>query len=156
LQLISHSLGGRTSISLRKLSQHPSLGGSLGIGGGSDDPIISASTTLAFAFGMAIGYGVWAAAPKVIGHPAPWDGSWPYYSTVLITASAVVALIVPRRYAAVLVGAALGQILAELILLTSDQRFLMTWGRVDLIGLLLTLPGTWLGSKVRDYVGRAA
>jgi hypothetical protein len=105
---------------------------------------------------MAIGYGVWAAAPKVIGHPAPWDGSWPYYSTVLITASALVALLVPRRYAAVLGGAALGQIVAELLLLTSDQRFLMTWRRVDLIGLLVTLPGTWLGSKVRDHFGRAA
>jgi hypothetical protein len=75
---------------------------------------------------------------------------------VLITASALVALLVPRRYAAVLLGAALGQILAELTLLTSDQRFLMTWRRVDLIGLLLTLPGTWLGSKVRAYFARAA
>ena len=106
--------------------------------------------------GLAIGYGVWAAAPKVIGHPAPWDGSWPYYSTMLITASALVALLVPRQYAAVFVGAALGQLLAKLILLTSDQRFLLTWPRVDLLGLLLTLPGTWLGSKVRDYFRPAA
>ena len=82
--------------------------------------------------------------------------SWPYYSRVLITASALVALLVPRRYAAVLVGAALGQILVELILLTSEERFLMTWGRIDLIGLLLTLPGTWLGSTVRAYFGRAS
>jgi hypothetical protein len=105
---------------------------------------------------MAIGYGVWAAAPEVIGHPAPWNGSWPYYSTVLITASALVALLVPRRYAAVFIGAVLGQVLAQLILLTPDQRLLMTWRRADSIGLLLTLPGTWLGSKVRDYFARAA
>jgi hypothetical protein len=128
----------------------------VGIGGGSDGPIFSASDTLAFVLGMAIGFGVWAAAPGVIGHPAPWDGGWPYYSTVLITTSALVALLVPRQYAAVFIGAALGQILAELILLTPDQRFLMTWRGVDLIGVLFTLPGTWLGSKVRGYLGRAA
>jgi hypothetical protein len=128
----------------------------LGIGGGSDGPIIAGSTILAFALGMAIGYGVWAAAPEVIGHSAPWEGSWPYYSTVLITASALVALVVPRRYAAVLIGAVLGQVLAQLILLTPDQRLLITWHRVDSIGLVLTLPGTWLGSKVRDSFTRPA
>ena len=59
----------------------------MNIGLQSDGPIVSASTALAFAFGIAIGFGVWAAAPSVIGHRAPWEGSWPYYSTALIAAS---------------------------------------------------------------------
>jgi len=105
---------------------------------------------------MGIGYGVWAAAPAVIGHPAPWDGNWPYYSTVLITASALAALLLPRQYAAVFVGAVLGQFLAKLILLTLDQRFFLTSRWIDWLGLLLTLPGTWLGSKVRDHFSSAA
>ena len=103
-----------------------------------------------------MGYGVWAAAPVVIGQPAPWDGSWPYYSTALIAASALVALVLPRRYTEVFVGAALGQMLAQLILLTSDQRWLLTWRGIDSLGLLLTVPGSWLGSKGRDHFSRAA
>ena len=121
----------------------------------SDGPIVSVPTTLAIALGMAIGYGVWAAAPVVIGHRAPWDGTWPYYSTVLITASAFVALVVPRRYAAVFIGTAIGQLLAELILIPTGQRIMLT-SRYDWIGALLTFPGTWTGSAIRDYFRRAA
>jgi hypothetical protein len=104
---------------------------------------------------MAIGYGVWAAAPAVIGHRAPWDGSWPYYSSVLISASAVGALLLPRRYAAVFLGTAIGQILAELVLVPLGQRMYLTT-RYDWLGALLTLPGTWIGSTIRGYFSRAA
>ena len=110
---------------------------------------------IAFALGTAIGYGVWAAAPLLIGHRAPWDGSWPYYSTVLIGASALVALMLPGRYAAVFVGTVIGQSLAKLILLSMDQRFWLS-SQYDWIGCLLTFPGTWIGSAIRNYRRRAA
>jgi hypothetical protein len=97
---------------------------------------------------------VWAAAPALIGRQVPWEGSWPYYSAALIAASALIALLVPRRYAAVFMGAVLGQILAKLILLNLDQRFLLT-SALDWIGVLFTLPGTWLGSKLRESFVRA-
>jgi hypothetical protein len=61
----------------------------------------------------------------------------------------------PRQYAAVFVGTVIGQLLAELILLPIGQRFWLT-SRYDWIGGLLTLPGTWIGSVMRDYVRRAA
>jgi hypothetical protein len=128
--------------------------GCVNIGGGPDEPVISTPAVLAFALGAAFGYGVWAAAPALISRQVPWEGSWPYYSAALITASALVALLVPRRYAAVFVGAALGQIFAKLILLSPDQRLFLT-SQLDWIGVLFTLPGTWLGSKLRDPIVRA-
>jgi hypothetical protein len=128
----------------------------LGIGGGEDDPIISTPAVLAFALGSAAAYGIWAAAPAFIGQPVPWQGSWPYYSVALIFTSAVIALLAPNRYAAVFLGAALGQVLANLILLTPDQRLYLTYRALDWIGILLTLPGTWLGSKLRTSVSGAA
>jgi hypothetical protein len=97
---------------------------------------------------------VWAAAPAVIDQPVAWD-SWPYYSATLLIASALVALLLPRRYVAVFVGAALGQMLAKLILLSVEQRLYLT-SRMGWIGLLFIFPGTWLGSKVRDSVRRAS
>jgi hypothetical protein len=75
---------------------------------------------------MAVGYAVWAVAPDIIGQQVPWEGNWPYYSTALVAASALVALLVPRRYAAVFLGAVVGQILTKLILLSPDQRFFLT------------------------------
>ena len=122
--------------------------------GGPDEPIISMPTAVAFALGAAVGYGVWAAAPVLISRQVPWEGSWPFYSAALITASALVALLVPHRYAAVFVGAVLGQMLAELIVLSPDQRLFLT-SRLDWIGLLFTLPGTWLGSKLRESFVRS-
>jgi hypothetical protein len=116
---------------------------------------ISAATAVASALGFAIGYGVWAAAPAIIDRHAPWEGSWPYYSTVLITASALVALLVPRRYAAVLVGTAIGQMLFEYHVLPSGLRPRIT-SQYDWIGALMTLPGTWIGSTLRGYFSRAA
>ena len=110
---------------------------------------------MAFALGGAVGYGVWAAAPVVIGQQVPWAGTWPYYSAALVIASTLVALLLPRRYVAVFVGAALGQLLAKLTLLSVEQRLYMT-SRIDWIGLLFIFPGTWLGSKLRDSVRRAA
>jgi hypothetical protein len=122
--------------------------------GGPDEPIISMPTAVAFALGAAVGYGVWAAAPVLISRQVPWEGSWPFYSAALITASALVALLVPHQYAAVFVGAVLGQMLAELIVLSPDQRLFLT-SRLDWIGLLFTLPGTWLGSKLRESFVRS-
>ena len=110
---------------------------------------------MAFALGGSVGYGVWAAAPVVIGQQVPWAGTWPYYSAALVIASTLVALLLPRRYVAVFVGAALGQLLAKLTLLSVEQRLYMT-SRIDWIGLLFIFPGTWLGSKLRDSVRRAA
>ena len=104
---------------------------------------------------MAIGFGVWAAAPAAIGQRVPWDGSWPYYSTVLLAASAVVSLVLPRRYAAVVIGTALGQILAELVFIPLGERYMLT-SRFDWIATLLTIPGTWAGATIRDYFLRAA
>jgi len=104
---------------------------------------------------MAIGFGVWAAAPAAIGQRVAWDGSWPYYSTVLFTSSFVIALFLPRRYAAVFVGTALGQILAELVFFPIGERYMLA-PRFDWITTILTVPGTWAGTAIRDYFRRAA
>ena len=128
---------------------------SLEADGPADDPIISAPTALAAGLGIAIGFGVWAAAPAAIGQRVPWDGSWPYYSTVLVAASAVVALFLPRRYAAVAIGTALGQLLAELVFIPLGLRGMLT-SRYDWIATLLTIPGTWAGTAIRGYFRRAA
>ena len=124
-------------------------------GGPANDPIITAPTALAAGLGFAIGFGVWAAAPAAIGQRVPWDGSWPYYSAVLVGASAIVALVLPRRYAAVVIGTALGQALAELVFIPLGLRGMLT-SRYDWIATLLTIPGTWAGTAIRSYFRRAA
>jgi hypothetical protein len=121
----------------------------------SNGPTISPASVLAFVLGMGLTFGVWAAAPAVIGRRAPWEGSWPYYSTALIGGSLFVGLVLPRRYGAVFAGAVVGQILAKLVLLEWDQRFMLT-SRYDWVGALLTFPGSWLGSIVRERLRRAA
>jgi hypothetical protein len=110
---------------------------------------------LTVALGIAIGFGVWAAAPAAIGQPVPWDSSWPYYSTVLLTSSLVVALFLPRRYGALVMGTVLGQLLAELIFIPLGARYMLT-SRFDWIATLLTIPGTWAGTAIHDYFRRAA
>ncbi len=102
-----------------------------------------------------LGYGVWAAAPAVIGSRAPWDGSWPYYSIILVGVSALIAVLLPKNYGAVFAGTLLGQLLAELRLPHSAGELGFAYSRYDWIGAVLTFPGTWIGSAIRNRLERA-
>lgn len=119
--------------------------------------ICAACALLAFA----IGFGLWASAPLLVGRREPWDAELPFYYTgLMLLGGGAVGAAFPGRVGCAFLGFWVGQAVAFLVLPGHDRGWawlgLITTGLGSLFGVGGFLGGWLLRSAVSRPAGGAA
>jgi hypothetical protein len=112
---------------------------------------VRSGSTFGRAFGAALllGFGVWAAAPLLVGRREPWDATGPFYSLVMVLGGMLIGWWQEGGYVAGYFGAWAGQVLALVFLPAHDESWLSLGLVTTGAGSLLTLAGLALGTGGR-------
>jgi hypothetical protein len=90
---------------------------------------------------------VWALSPWLAGHREPWDAESYYYPLALVVAGAIAGYVAPRPLWAHYVGAVVGQIAFQAVVLRIGPQFLL--GVAFLLGYsLVFLLGAAIGGRI--------
>jgi hypothetical protein len=98
---------------------------------------------------------IWALSPLLTGHREPWDADGYFYLVALLVAGAVAGVISPKPQWAHYVGAIIGQLGYELVVLRVGPLFLL--GIAFLLAYCLVyLAAAWLAGSIRTYFAQGS
>lgn len=108
---------------------------------------------------FAVGFGLWASAPILVGVREPWDAELPfYYSGLMLLGGSALGASFQGRVGSAFLGIWVGQAVAFLVLPGHDRTWawlgVMTTGLGSLLGVGGFLAGWLLRSSVSRAVSR--
>lgn len=99
------------------------------------------SWILAFVAASTLSFLVWALSPVLVGQTEPWDADVPFYSIGFLICGAAVGAVFRGRLAAIYLGAWAGQLVALVVLPSSDLAWFLLGMMTTGIGSVFFLAG---------------
>lgn len=105
---------------------------------------------------FAVGFGLWASAPFLVGVREPWDAELPfYYTALMLLGGGALGVGFPGRPGCALLGIWVGQAVAFLVLPGHDRAWAWLGVMTTGLGSLLGVAGSLAGWLLRLSVSRA-
>ncbi len=96
-----------------------------------------------------LGFLIWALSPSLLGEAEPWDSPYPFYSIVLFSGGALIALLNGKSHPLCGPGVWLGQVIALCTLPGIDRGWIMLGIFTTALGSLFAV----LGNVIIGLIG---